>query len=99
MAELTEGIEAAGIPCGSVMTAEVDESTFTCGEDEEAVFVVFRHRPLTGGSSGSFIPLTSLGADPGELSGDRFTMLGPYQTLVRVQEELGGQLQRLSSGP
>lgn len=94
-AELSARIGAAGFPCGGATTDGADASTFVCGEDPDAVFVIY-HRLPTVGPSGSYVPLTSLGAEPGELSGDRFTVLGPYETLVRVQEEVGGSLQRMS---
>ena len=101
LAEFTERIEAAGIRCGGVSTADADGSTFVCGDDLD-VSATYYHRRLTGVHySGSYISLKALKALKSErafLSGDRFAVEGPYETLVRVQRELGGDLQRLSGG-
>ncbi|CAA9346295.1 MAG: hypothetical protein AVDCRST_MAG16-2074 [uncultured Frankineae bacterium] len=98
LAEFTERIEAAGIRCGGVSTADADGSTFVCGDDLD-VSATYYHRRLTGVHySGSYISLKALRSERAFLSGDRFAVEGPYETLVRVQRELGGDLQRLSGG-
>ena len=94
--QLAKRIEAAGLECGGVTAANATASTFVCGDDLD-VRATYFHRRLTGVRyAGSYIPLKALRTERGLLSGDGFVVEGPYETVMRVQRELGGDLQRLS---
>lgn len=94
LTELTERIEAAGIECGGVSTADADQSTLVCGGGD--VIATYHHRLPTVRYSGSYIPLEAFESQRGSLSGDRFVVVGPYETVARIEKEVGGDLERLS---
>jgi hypothetical protein len=91
MAELVEGVEAAGLACGQPMQAGPDAGSVLCDDGTDVVDVSWL-RPVPGTSvrySGAYVPLD---ASVATLSGDTFSVTGPYALLRRVQDELGGEL-------